>query len=114
MARLPGRVAGVPHAAGFPFLDRSGWFALVKGFRERVDALQRGRDRLGSRLGGLDFQAPVSVRRGSGGRRRTTPERSVLGSALARSPPYRARSLNQARRVCPVVAAVSRAALVPT
>src|ERR1039458_3494679 len=38
--------------------------------------------------------------------------RSVLGSALARSP-SRASSLSQASRICPVIEAVSHAALIP-
>src|SRR5580704_10508007 len=42
----------------------------------------------------------------------STRYRSVLGSALARSP-SRARSLSQASRICPVIAAVSHAALIP-
>ena len=58
MARLPGRVPGFPQAPGFSFLDRRDGSRWSGGLRERVDALPRGRDRLGPRPGRLDFQAP--------------------------------------------------------
>src|ERR1019366_7009459 len=90
---------------GFSFLDREDDFCWSGSLRERVDTLPRGRDLISPRPGRLDLQAaapPAAYQTG----------RSVWGSALARSP-SRASSLSQASRICPVIEAVSHAALIP-
>ena len=109
VARLAGRVAGVPRARGCPSWSqgRLGWSG---GLRERVDALPRGGDRVGPWPAGLDFQAAAPPAAGQAGRGVQHPVRSVFGSALARSP-SRASSLSQASRICPVIEAVSHAPL---
>ena len=49
---------GFHRPRGFSFLDRWDGLRWSGGLRERVDALPRGRDRIGPRPGRLDFQAP--------------------------------------------------------
>src|SRR5258708_31193428 len=112
-ARLAGRVAGGSTAPGFSFLDRWDGPCRAGGLRERVDAVPCGGDRMGPRPGRLDFQAaapPAAHEPGSGVQDPVTG-RSVLGSALARSP-SRASSFSQASWIWAVIEAVSHAALI--
>ena len=76
-----GRAAGVPRGPGSP-----SWVAvtgprLVRGLRERVDALPRGGDRLGPRPGGLDFQAspPSAAGQPGGSVQQPVAQRPGLG-----------------------------------
>jgi hypothetical protein len=87
--RLAGQVAGVPRAPRFSFLGRRDGSGLVRGLagaRRHAATLPRSGDGLRPWPGGLDLQAapPSAAGQPSGGVQH--PGRSVLGSALAKSP----------------------------
>jgi len=81
VARLAGRVAGVPRAPRVSFLGSRDGLRWSGGLRERADALPGGRDRLGPWPGCLDFQAapPAPVHQPGGGVQHPVAQRLGLG-----------------------------------
>src|SRR6266567_9505398 len=68
VARLAGRVRGFHGPRGCPSWVAGTAWGWSGGLRERVDALPRGRDRVGPWPAGLDFQAAPSPAADQAGR----------------------------------------------
>ena len=106
--RLAGRCRGVPQAPdGCPQVAGTGSRGSA-GVGEGGDPLPGPGDRLGLMASSRRSSSVCGGRRGPGGRRRSGRGRSVLGSALARSP-SRAISFSEQSRICAVIATVIQA-----
>jgi hypothetical protein len=110
MIRLLGRVAGGSTGPGVSFLDSRDGLRWSGGVREGLDVLPGGNDRRGPGPAGGDLEGLAASAAHEPGGRVEEAGRSVLGSALARSP-SRASIRSQASRVAAVSAAASQARL---
>jgi hypothetical protein len=111
VARLASRAARVPRGPEVILPGSQDGLRLVRDLRKGVDALPGSGDRLGPWPGGLDFQAapPAAAGQPGGGVQQPGAQRLGLGAGQVA---VQVSSFSHTSRICPVIAAVSQAALI--